>query len=108
VIPTFYDRGPARLPQRLKASIGSLCHFVNTHRMVSEYTRRFYLNAHDRFAALDANEAARTRARAAWLARVRQGWHDIRIEGVERGTSAAVPAGTAMRVRDGTPGLARA
>jgi starch phosphorylase len=38
VIPTFYDRGADRIPRkcvdRMKDSVGSLCHFVNTHRMV--------------------------------------------------------------------------
>jgi glycogen phosphorylase len=103
VIPTFYDRGPDRLPrrwiERMKASIGSLCRFVNTHRMVSEYTRRFYLTAHDRFAALDANDAARARALAAWLERVRQAWREVRIEGIERGPGNALPVGTRINVR---------
>jgi starch phosphorylase len=41
VIRSFYNRGPDRLPrkwiERMKASISSLCHFVNTLRMVSDY-----------------------------------------------------------------------
>ncbi len=44
VIPKFYDRGPDRLPRKwidqMKASIGGICHFVNTHRMVKDYTLR--------------------------------------------------------------------
>src|SRR5262245_12244908 len=52
VIPTFYDRGEDALPrrwvERMKSSIGNLCHFFNTHRMVREYTERFYLPASER------------------------------------------------------------
>ena len=38
IVPTFYDRGADGLPRRwisrMKASIGNLCYFLNSHRMV--------------------------------------------------------------------------
>ena len=49
VIPTFYDRDTAGLPRRwiamMKNSIATVCSQFNTHRMVGEYTERYYLPA---------------------------------------------------------------
>lgn len=103
VIPTFYDRGSDRLPrkwiERMKTSIHSLCHFVNTHRMVSDYVQEFYFPAHDHFRALDANGAVRARSLAAWLQRVEQEWRHVRIESVERGAGSTLPAGSKVHAR---------
>ncbi len=96
VIPTFYNRGTDRIPrkwiERMRASIGSLCHFVNTNRMVSDYVRQFYLDAHNQFEALDANGAVRARDLSAWLEHVRQEWPRVRIQTIEQ------TGGTGLRV----------
>ena len=103
VIPTFYDRGPDRVPrkwiERMKASIGTICPFVNTHRMVRDYACQFYLRAHDLYGALAANDAARAKSLAAWTARVRQEWPKVRVEAVEQGPSVTLPVGTNVQVR---------
>ena len=103
VVPAFYDRGPDRVPrkwvERMKATIGAICPFVNTHRMVRDYTCQFYLRAHQSYRALEAENAARARSLAAWTAHVRQEWPHVRIEGVEQGPSATLPVGTDIRVR---------
>jgi starch phosphorylase len=86
VIPTFYDRGEDKLPrrwiERMKASIGNLCHYFNTHRMVREYTERFYLPAAERQGRLAADGMARARSLAAWKERVRDQWSRVRVESV--------------------------
>ncbi|MCG3159108.1 MAG: Glycogen phosphorylase [Acidobacteria bacterium] len=86
VIPTFYDRGADKLPrrwiERMKASIGNLCHFFNTHRMAREYAERFYLPAAERRKQLMADGMARARSLAAWKNRVRDQWPKVRIESV--------------------------
>jgi len=103
VIPTFYDRGPDRIPRkwvaRMKASIASLCHYVNTHRMVSDYTTKFYLKAHERFRRLDAGGGAQARSLAAFIARVQAGWPQVRIELVEGGPEHTLPVGACMTAR---------
>ena len=103
VIPAFYDRGADRVPRRwvskMKASIGTLCPFVNTHRMVSDYTREFYMNAHARYRRLDADNAAAARALAAWTARVRKEWPRVAVESVSGTTAQSLPVGTRMQVR---------
>jgi len=104
VIPTFYERGRDRLPRRwidrMRTSIATLCHFFNTHRMVREYTERFYLVANALHRTLAENDAARARALAAWLARVRAAWREVRVEAVERGlTDLVVGQRASVRVR---------
>lgn len=103
VVPTFYDRGPDRVPrrwiERMKASIANLCPFVNTHRMVRDYTCQFYFKAHQGYRALEADGAARARSLAAWMARLRREWPNVHIEGVEQGPGANLPVGTNIHVR---------
>jgi len=102
VIPTFYDRGTDRLPRKwielMKSSISSLCIFVNTQRMVSEYFSHFYLPAHQGFRALDNNHATRARAVARWLARIRAEWRRVRIVKVEGSAADCVPVGGSAQV----------
>jgi starch phosphorylase len=87
VVPMFYDRGPDGLPrrwiERVKHSIEKLNSFFNTHRMVKEYTERFYLPTAQHFRALAADGMARAKALAAWKARARKAWPEIEIRAVE-------------------------
>jgi starch phosphorylase len=103
VVPTFYDRGSNDLPrrwiERMKASIGTLCHFFNTHRMVQEYTERFYLVAHANYQNLTADGAARARALAAWLNRVSREWAQIRVEVLSNGAPPDLKVGERIHVR---------
>jgi starch phosphorylase len=102
VIPTFYDRGPDRTPrrwvERMKACIGSLCHFVNTHRMVSTYMCDYYAKAHTQFRRLEANNAERARGLAADITRIRREWGNVRIESVENGPAPTVSVASSLRV----------
>ena len=102
VVPTFYDCGNARLPRRwiarMKSSIEVLCHFFNTHRMVRDYTEAFYLPAHARHLDLAADGAARAKALAAWLARVRQEWPHVRVEAVGDGPGSGLRVGTTAQI----------
>ena len=103
VVPTFYERGADRMPrrwiERMKSSIGSLCHFVNTHRMVSEYTREFYMPAHARHRKLEAKSAAGARALAAWVERVQREWPRVAVVDASGGSVQNLPVGAKMRVR---------
>ncbi len=103
VVPMFYEKGPDRLPRRwiarMKGSLKNLCHTFNTHRMVREYTERFYLPAFERFAGLEADEAAACRGLAAWMGVVRAEWPRIRVLAIEEGPAPDVEVGHMVRVR---------
>ncbi len=103
VVPTFYERGANGLPRhwiaRMKASIGTLSPFFNTHRMVQEYTERFYLPAATRYRALTADSLAGAKALAAWQARVRLAWPQIRVEAIEAGALTDLQVGREIQVQ---------
>jgi starch phosphorylase len=103
VVPLFYDRGADGLPRRwiarMKASIRSLCHFFNTHRMLEEYTERFYVPAADRYRLLAADGMARTRALAEWRARVQANWPQVHIEAVDARMAGELQVGADFQVR---------
>jgi starch phosphorylase len=103
VVPSFYERGADRLPrrwiERMKASLGSLCHYYNTHRMVQDYTESFYLIAHEASQRLAADGAARAKALAAWKARVRQAWPEVRVESVENHAPSTLAVGQPIHAR---------
>jgi starch phosphorylase len=103
VVPTFYHRGADRLPrnwiERMKASLAGLCHRFNTHRMVQEYVESFYLPAHDRCQRLNADDASRAKALAAWKERVRSNWSQVRVEAVENQSPVTLPVGQPIHAR---------
>ncbi len=103
VIPTFYARGADRIPrkwvERMKASVEFLCHFVNTHRMVRDYVELYYLKAGAQFRALEADGAARARALAAAMERIRQEWQGIRITKIEDGPARSVSVASCLRIQ---------
>ena len=103
VVPSFYDRGGDRIPrrwvERMKDNVDSLCHFVNTHRMVRDYVEGYYSKAHAQFRALEANNASRARELSAAMERIRREWQDVWIVRVEDGASHTIPVASAMRVR---------
>jgi starch phosphorylase len=83
----------------MKSSISSLCKFVNTHRMVSDYLSTAYLPAHRRFHALDNERAARARSPAVWLAKIAGGWNRVRIVSVDDLTAASTRVGGNVLVK---------
>ena len=103
IIPTFYDRGSDGVPRKwieyMKSSIGTVCPFVNTHRMVKDYACNVYLKAHEQYRALEKDGASRAKALAAWIARVRQEWPHIRIKAVEQTPNASLEVGAEVLVR---------
>lgn len=103
VVPTFYERGADRIPrkwvERMKDCVDSLCHFVNTHRMVRDYVEGYYAKAHAQCRALEANKEQRARELSAAMERVRREWHDVWIAGVEDGPANSIPVASAMQIR---------
>jgi glycogen phosphorylase len=103
LVPTFYDRGPDRLPRRwlarVKASVMGLCHYYNTHRMVREYTERFYLPAAARSERLTADGMARVRALAAWKSGLSECWRQVGIKLEKISPNSEIELGQPIRAR---------
>ncbi len=103
VVPLFYERTHGGLPRKwtewMKSAISTLCHYYNTHRMVREYTERFYLMAHSKRSMLAADGAARAIALAAWRDRIQAHWPEVRVESVANGMPEEIEVGGRIVVR---------
>lgn len=83
IVPLFYTRGRDGLPRewlaRMKNSIRKLAPFFNTHRMVSEYTERYYMPAHQRYLRLAAPDITRGKNLANWKKKVYAQWGNVQV-----------------------------
>ena len=83
VIPLFFSRSAGNLPrawiQKMRASIKWVAARFNTHRMLGEYTRRFYNPSATRYQYLTADAMARVKALAQWKAEIRQAWAEFAV-----------------------------
>jgi starch phosphorylase len=86
VIPLFYTRSADNLPRpwirRVKNSIKWIAPRFNTHRMVAEYTQRFYNPAVAKYRYLTAKACARARAFSKWKAEMREAWPEFTVKDV--------------------------
>jgi glycogen phosphorylase len=102
IVPAFYDRGRDGLPRawaaRMKTAIRTLNPVFNTHRMVQEYTDRFYIPASLRHIALDSDGRLRSRELAEWKRRVKQSWEGVHFVKVESGPTENLLFGTQLEV----------
>ena len=103
VVPAFYDRSIDGLPRRwiarMKRSIQELCHFFNTHRMVGEYTIKFYLQALSHYHQITSHELSRAKALAKWKQEINKNWSQIKIDSIENGDFASVQIGKEFTIR---------
>ncbi len=103
VIPLFYQRGPDGIPrgwvQKMKAGLRFLTPAFNSHRMLQEYLRRYYLPCSIRFNNLCRNDFANAKKLASWRQKLMTGWQDITVEGVSSGDNLEMPAGKELEVK---------
>jgi starch phosphorylase len=103
IVPTFYERGADGLPRRwidcMKSSIAHLGPSFNMQRVVQEYAGDCYVRAHERYERLLEDGGARARALAAWNARMRAGWGQVRVESVDKAPDKELPVGSRIPVR---------
>ncbi|WP_324715371.1 alpha-glucan family phosphorylase [Carboxydochorda subterranea] len=103
VAPLFYDRGSDGLPRewiaRMQHSIAAIPANYNTHRMVKEYTERFYVPAAVRSTALRQDGLRRARELAAWKAKAARAWPSVQVEEVTSTASDHMPAGQSMTIQ---------
>jgi glycogen phosphorylase len=103
VVPDYYDRSVDGLPRRwiarMKRSIQELCHFFNTHRMVGEYTIKFYLQALSHYHQITSHNLAGAKALAAWKQEVNRNWSQIKVLSIDTDNLASVQIGKEFTIR---------
>lgn len=86
IVPLFYTRGRDGLPrgwiEKVKNSMQTLAPFFNTHRMVQQYTERYYMPLYSRVQEMTADDLQEGRAYAHWHSTVRRAWKDIQVREV--------------------------
>jgi len=86
VIPLFYTRSADNLPRawihRVKNSIKWIAPRFNTHRMVAEYTRRFYHPSAAKWRYLTAQECSRAKTFSGWKAHIKNAWSELAVSDV--------------------------
>jgi starch phosphorylase len=101
IVPLFYDRSTDGLPRRwiekMKASIKATGPIFNSHRMLQEYTEKYYLPAYERFQRLDGEDTVELREYAEWKRRMYESWPQVRVERIE----AQIPSETQVGVANG-------
>ncbi|MDD5064180.1 MAG: alpha-glucan family phosphorylase [Phycisphaerae bacterium] len=87
VIPLFYTRSADDLPRawisRVKNSVKWIAPRFNTHRMVAEYTQRFYNPAAAKWRYLTAEAMARAKVLSTWKSNMKKAWPEFAIKDVQ-------------------------
>jgi starch phosphorylase len=102
IVPLFYERGSDGLPRgwikKMKASMEATCPVFNTHRMLQEYTEKYYIPARERYDRLSTDHLAPVKTLAEWKARIHQHWSRVQISHVESDISGEIQVGTASSI----------
>ncbi len=83
VVPSFYDRGSDGIPHRwvaiAKESFKTIIHQFSTHRMVWEYTEKYYVPGMKQGERLKKNNFQGLEKHIQWINSVRSKWQNIRM-----------------------------
>ncbi|MCX7875447.1 MAG: alpha-glucan family phosphorylase [Melioribacteraceae bacterium] len=83
IVPVFYNRGEDKLPRNwiamMKNSMKKLGPIFNTHRMVKEYSRKFYFASYDKRIGLQKNNWKHAKEFSAWKSKIYENWNRIKF-----------------------------
>ncbi|MFC1836333.1 alpha-glucan phosphorylase, partial [Thermodesulfobacteriota bacterium] len=102
VKPLFYERTADDLPRQwigmMKRSIGTICPVFNSHRMVSDYVEKFYVDAARNSELLRQDDYRALKEMVAWKRGIARDWGGIRILDVQAPDQGNAKKGEAERV----------
>ncbi len=83
VIPLFYTRGNDGLPRgwikKMKSSMMSIGPRFNSHRLIEDYTRKFYLLADKNYWEYEKDNFQLTKTYTYWLEKITSNWEKIKF-----------------------------
>lgn len=81
LVPLFYNRGEDKLPRgwisMMKNSMKKLGPVYNSHRMVEQYSKKFYFASHEKRMALMKNNWEKGKEFSKWKSRLYDNWHKV-------------------------------
>lgn len=101
IAPCFYRRRaglPGDWMNRVKASMKSLAPQFSTHRMVKEYTERFYLPASTAFQNLVADGFDGAKKAVDWRDKVNDKWEGVKVVEVSEEVDGPLAVGKEFRI----------
>ena len=102
VVPLFYRRGHDNIPrgwvEKMKAGLRHLVPIFNSHRMVLEYTNRYYLPCSKRFNHLRGRDYREARELAIWRKKLMTSWQEIHIEEIQASDGLEMEIGQPVEV----------
>ncbi len=86
VVPLFYNKGLDGLPhewiKKMKISLETILPFFNTHRMVKEYTERFYIPVGNHLKKLTENNFELLKSLRIWRDRIYSNWDKVEVKSI--------------------------
>jgi len=88
IIPLFYTRSTDNIPRawiyRMKKSIARIAPQFNTHRMITEYTEKFYRPAAAKWLELNGQDRSGDKAKmlSMWKSNMKKAWPQLAIKDV--------------------------
>ncbi|MDY6881592.1 MAG: alpha-glucan family phosphorylase [Desulfatiglans sp.] len=102
VVPLFYQKGSDGISrgwvEKMKAGLRYLAPVYNSHRMVQEYTSRYYLPCSRRFTSLCENDFTGANNLAVWRQKLMTGWQDVKVEEVPSSEGVEIPVGQDLEI----------
>jgi len=102
IIPMFYQRGRDGLPREwikhMKASMREIGQSMSSHRMLMDYSNKFYFPALKNYRRIIKDDYKESKALAAYLVKLRQAWDGIVISKPESNAKPVMHRGDVLTV----------
>jgi len=103
IVPMYYDRGLDSMPHQwiamMKKAMVTLCPFFNTHRMLIEYTSRYYEPAARDYKKLTAGKGKAVKDLVKWKEFMERAWSQVRIIDVDAGQLNDITAHSTLKIK---------
>lgn len=103
IAPIFYHRVEKGIPvgwlQMVRESLKQLAPQFSTHRMVQDYTRKFYVPASRAFQKMEANNSDKAKNALLWRDKVQTYWAQVRVDSVSDDAAISNTMGAKFNVK---------
>lgn len=103
IVPMYYDRGLDSMPHKwiamMKKAMATLCPFFNTHRMLIEYTSRYYEPAARDYKKLTTAKGKAVKELVKWKEFMDRSWSQVKIIDVDAGQLNDITAHSTLKIK---------